>query len=147
MSELLANLGPIVAAGVIYTLIGSAILRAACALYNRIVQRINRSMMVPDLDTNKAVITSLVAIIVLIGTFLGLEALGAKANLGEITARVLGVAFSFLATAGMVTVLLPTKFVRGILIAAIQYVIAFAILLALAIAISILTGRRVPLLS
>jgi hypothetical protein len=112
------------------TLIGAILLRAACALYNRLAGGKNSPSSVPEPELGKAMGIALVTAIVnaVIGYLLefaiGVGAAAAMADQGNtiilrnmvILAYLLSFPVSLLVMAGMNALMLPTTFGRGILV-------------------------------
>jgi hypothetical protein len=115
----------LVGALVIGTLIGAVFLRAACALYNKMAGGKKSPSSVPEPELGKAMgitfVTTLINVMVsfMIGLVVG--AGGTAAGVGEtwlkILAQLAALPVSIHVMAGMNAALLPTTFVRGLLVA------------------------------
>jgi hypothetical protein len=123
------------------TVIGAWILRAACALYNKLAGGKGSPSSVPELLFGKAMGITFVTILVdaVAGSVIGLlvGASGAAAGSGErspaVIARLLSLPVSLLVMAAMNYALLPTTFVRGILIALCYLLVVFFVVVVLGV--------------
>lgn len=121
-----------VAIFVVCLLIGAVILRAACALYNKMAGPDKR---VPEPGFGKAMGIMVVALIVNVvaGGVLGLLLAGGGAAAGadqrsmQVLVNLISLPLGFLTMTGMSTVMLPTSFGRALFVTLIQYAIMFAI--------------------
>lgn len=112
--------------------IGAIILRAACWLYNKMAAP---ESAVPDPSFLKAMGIALVAMIVqvIIGFGMGLvlgvagTAAGMNEQAIQLISAVLGIPVGLFVSAGTFTLMLPTTFLRGLAVAALQIVITIAI--------------------
>ena len=123
-----------VAAFVVCLLVGAVVLRAACALFNKLAGQDKR---VPEPGFGKAMGIVVVTLIVnvVVGGVLGLLLAGGGAAAGadqrsmQLLINVISIPIGFLTMAGMLTVMLPTSFGRALLVTLAQYAIMFAIFL------------------
>jgi hypothetical protein len=116
---------------VIGTLIGAIILRAACSLFNKFAGGESASGAVPEPSMGSAMAITFVTTLVnmAVGFVLGLALQGAGPNQAASQAiiNLISIPISLLVFAGMVTVMLPTTFGKGLLIALLYLLIAFVI--------------------
>jgi hypothetical protein len=143
-----AQLGAVLCALVIFiaigTLIGAVFLRAACALYNKLVGGRRAPNSVPEPLLGKAMGITLVTSVVqaiaafALGIIVGGAGVvgGADPRLVEVVAHLISLPLSLLVMAGMNAALLPTTFGRGILVA-LCYVV---VLIFVAVVLGVLFG-------
>jgi hypothetical protein len=123
------------------TLIGAVFLRAACALYNRLVGGRKSPSSVPEPLLGKAMgitfVTTLVNVVLAFGIGLmvgvGGTATGASQRGMEALAQLISLPFSLLVMAGMNAALLPTTFARGLLVALCYLLVVFFVFVVLAL--------------
>ena len=135
----IAFLCVIVAAIALGTLIGAVLLRAACALYNKLAGGPKSPSSVPEPPLGKAMGIALVTTIVnaVVGFVLGLLVAAGMAGAGErrtvITTQLLSFPISLLVMAGMNSALLPTTFGRGFLVALCYLLVVLFVVAVLAV--------------
>lgn len=128
--------------GVLWTLVGAVILRAACALYNKMAASGNG---VPDPSFGKAMgitLANFVAhMIVNIPLSMamggGQMAPGQPPNAGQIVSGLLALPIGFLVMAGMLTALLPTTFVRALLVSLCYMAIGIAVAIVIGLVVGV----------
>jgi hypothetical protein len=134
-----AMAGVLCAAGgilIVGTLIGAVILRAACSLFNKMA---GQDRAVPEPSFGKALGITVVSMIanMAVGFMVGIviggggAAAGANPQHVQIISTLVSLPVGFLVMSGMLTLMLPTSFGRGMLVALLQYAISFAIAIAI----------------
>jgi hypothetical protein len=73
-----------------------------------------------------------------VGLVLGFA--GVAANIGQNGANAISLPLTFIVTAVMISTMLPTTFVRGLLVALLQFVVIIVVVLAIAIVAGMIFG-------
>jgi hypothetical protein len=122
--------------GVIFmAVLGAVILRAACALYNKMAGGAGSPSAVPKPEWGRAILITFVTAIVNFGAGLLLGFGG-----GEMLNILIAVPAAFLVMAGMLTAMLPTSFPRALLVTLLYYVIMMAIAAVIVVTLELIFG-------
>ncbi len=113
--------------------IAAVILRAACALFNKMAGGAGSPGSVPSPGFGKAMLMVLVIGIIQFVTGIVLGVMGVTANMTPIMANLISTPISFLVSAGMISALLPTSFGKGLGVALCQFIIMILILVAVVV--------------
>ena len=113
--------------------IAAVILRAACALFNKMAGGAGSPGSVPNPGFGKAMLMVLVIGIIQFVTGIVLGVMGVTANMTPIMANLISTPISFLVSAGMISALLPTSFGKGLGVALCQFIIMILILVAVVV--------------
>ena len=113
--------------------IAAVILRAACALFNKMAGGAGSPGSVPSPGFGKAMLMVLVIGIIQVVAGIVLGVMGVTANMTPIMANLISTPISFLVSAGMISALLPTSFGKGLGVALCQFIIMILILVAVVV--------------
>jgi hypothetical protein len=123
---MLVGLAVLVAIG---TVTGAIILRAGCWLYNKLAGGAGSGNSVAEPDFGKAMLICFVTSLVQcgVGVVAGIAGAGFAAQMGPTAVNLITLPLSFLTMAAMLSAMLPTTFVRGLLVALLQLVVCLII--------------------
>jgi hypothetical protein len=122
------------------TLIGAIILRAACWLYNKLAGGPGSPSAVPEPTMGSALGIAFVTMLVQFGVGMVLGLLGAAAQSSPLVINLISMPISFLVSAWMISLLLPTTFPRALLVALLEFVIGIIIAVVLVMIFALVFG-------
>jgi hypothetical protein len=125
--------------------LGAAILRAACSLYNKLIGGRDMPGAVAEPPFGKAagivVVIGLVNLVVGLGLGLAIgiggAAMGANPQALQVITQLLSLPIGFLVAAGMLAAMLPTTFGRAVVVTLLQYVIVLVIVVGVLVIIGV----------
>ncbi len=112
----------------IVLVVGAIILRAGCWLFNKMAGGEGSPGSVPGPGFGKAILVVLVTLIVQVVAGIVLGAIGSlRADMGPAMINLISLPLSFLVSAGMISALLPTSFVKGLGVAVCEYIMMIVV--------------------
>lgn len=129
----------LVLGGAIGSLISAVIMRVTIALYNRLASGGDAEVDEPEYSKAWGIMFTAYVVNIVIGFLIGLlTQVGAAEQMGpstQITRQLILVVTGFLVLTGVLTVMLPTTFVRGLAITGLYTVITIALVFAIVIVV------------
>ena len=122
------------------TLVGAIILRCACWLYNKMVGGPGSEASVPDPSFGQAMAIAFVTMLVQFGLGLVLGIAGLAAQMPPGAVNLISIPLSYLASAAMITAMLPTTFPKGLLVALLYIVICIVLAVVIAVFVALVLG-------
>ena len=114
--------------------IAAVILRAACALFNKMAGGAGSPGSVPSPGFGKAMLMVLVIGIIQFVTGIVMGVVGVVTpDMGLVTTNLISAPISFLVSAGMISAMLPTSFGKGLGVALCQFIIMVLIIVILVV--------------